>query len=495
MSDIQLLPEVQAFLQRQHAHFVDGAYRSSASDKRISIINPANGEAIAQVTAADASDVEAAVSAAHCAFKSSWATTLPYQRGVILNRLADLLEANSEELAQLETLCSGKSIHLSRMFEVGQSAVFLRYYAGWATKINGETMSPSFPSMAGEQYTAFTRREPVGVVAGIVPWNFSVMIGVWKIAAALVTGCTLVLKPSEFTPLTLLRLAELAMDAGVPAGVLNIVNGTGEVGAQLVNHPQVAKVSFTGSVPTGLKVGQAAMAANLTRVTLELGGKNAAALLPDVDLNAAIGGLIQTGYMHQGQVCAAPERLYVPSSRLDETLEKFSAALKGISIGSPLDESVQFGPLANKPQFDKMVQFFELARQESRIVCGGNAIARPGYFVEPTLVLAGNAKDRILHEETFGPLMCVLPYDDVEELPGLMNDSPFGLTASIWTNDLSRALRLIPQIEAGTVYINMHTFLDPSVPFGGIKASGTGREFGSAFIDNYTELKSVMIRY
>ncbi len=495
MSDIQLLPQVQAFLQRQHAHFVDGAYRASASDKRISIINPANGEAIAQVTAADAADIEAAVSAAHCAFKGSWAKTLPYQRGVILNRLADLLEANSEELAQLETLCSGKSIHLSRMFEVGQSAVFLRYYAGWATKINGETMSPSFPSMAGEQYTAFTRREPVGVVAGIVPWNFSVMIGVWKIAAALVTGCTLVLKPSEFTPLTLLRLAELAMDAGVPAGVLNIVNGTGEVGAQLVNHPQVAKVSFTGSVPTGLKVGQAAMAANLTRVTLELGGKNAAALLPDVDLDAAIGGLIQTGYVHQGQVCAAPERLYVPRSRLDETLEKFSAALKGMSIGSPLDESVQFGPLANKPQFDKMVQFFELARQESRIVCGGNAIARPGYFVEPTLVLAGNAKDRILHEETFGPLMCVLPYDDVEELPGLMNDSPFGLTASIWTNDLSRALRLIPQIEVGTVYINMHTFLDPSVPFGGIKASGTGREFGSAFIDDYTELKSVMIRY
>ena len=495
MSDIQLLPQVQAFLQRQHAHFVDGAYRASASDKRISIINPANGEAIAQVTAADAADIEAAVSAAHCAFKGSWAKTLPYQRGVILHRLADLLEANSEELAQLETLCSGKSIHLSRMFEVGQSAVFLRYYAGWATKINGETMSPSFPSMAGEQYTAFTRREPVGVVAGIVPWNFSVMIGVWKIAAALVTGCTLVLKPSEFTPLTLLRLAELAMDAGVPAGVLNIVNGTGEVGAQLVNHPQVAKVSFTGSVPTGLKVGQAAMAANLTRVTLELGGKNAAALLPDVDLDAAIGGLIQTGYVHQGQVCAAPERLYVPRSRLDETLEKFSAALKGMSIGSPLDESVQFGPLANKPQFDKMVQFFELARQESRIVCGGNAIARPGYFVEPTLVLAGNAKDRILHEETFGPLMCVLPYDDVEELPGLMNDSPFGLTASIWTNDLSRALRLIPQIEAGTVYINMHTFLDPSVPFGGIKASGTGREFGSAFIDDYTELKSVMIRY
>lgn len=495
MSDIQLLPQVQAFLQREHAHFIDGAYRASASSKRIPIVNPANGEVIAQVTAANAADVEAAVSSARKAFKGSWAATSPYQRGVVLNRLADLLEANGEELAQLETLCSGKSIHLSRMFEVGQSAVFLRYYAGWATKINGETMSPSFPSMAGEQYTAFTRREPVGVVAGIVPWNFSVMIGMWKIAAALVTGCTLVLKPSEFTPLTLLRLAELAVEAGVPAGVLNVINGTGDVGAQLIDHPQVAKVSFTGSVPTGLKVGQAAMAANLTRVTLELGGKNAAALLPDVDLDAAIAGLIQTSYVHQGQVCAAPERLYVPRSRLDETLEKFSAALQGMNIGSPLDESVQFGPLANKPQFDKVLQFFALARQESRIVCGGKALARPGYFVEPTLVLAGSAQDRLLHEETFGPLLCVLPYDDIEELPGLINDSPFGLSASIWTNDLSRALRLIPQIEAGTVYVNMHTFLDPSVPFGGIKSSGSGREFGSAFIDDYTELKSVMIRY
>lgn len=495
MSDIPLLPQVQAFLQRQHTHFIDGAYRASASERRITIINPANGEPIAQVAAADTQDIEAAVASAHTAFKGSWAATTPYQRGVILNRLADLLEANSEELAQLETICSGKSIHLSRMFEVGQSAVFLRYYSGWATKINGETMTPSLPSMAGEQYTAFTRREPVGVVAGIVPWNFSVMIGMWKIAAALATGCTLVLKPSEFTPLTLLRLAELAVEAGVPAGVLNVLNGTGEVGAQLIEHPQVAKVSFTGSVPTGLKVGQAAMAANLTRVTLELGGKNAAALLPDVDLDAAIAGLIQTGYVHQGQVCAAPERLYVPRTRLQETLEKFSSALQGLHIGSPLDESVQFGPLANKPQFDKVMQFFKLASQESLIVCGGRALARPGYFVEPTLVLASSAKDRLLHEETFGPLLCVLPYDDVEELPGLINDSPFGLSASIWTNDLARALRLIPQIEAGTVYVNMHTFLDPSVPFGGIKASGSGREFGSAFIDDYTELKSVMIRY
>ncbi len=495
MSEIQLLPQVRQFLQRQHAHFIDGQYRASTSGKHVAIVNPATSEAIAQIACATTDEVDAAVAAARRAFKGEWAQTSPYQRGVILNRLADLMEANGEELAQLETLCSGKSIHLSRMFEVGQSAIFLRYYAGWTTKINGETMSPSFPSMAGEQYTAFTRREPVGVVAGIVPWNFSVMIGVWKIAAALATGCTLVLKPSEFTPLTLLRLAELAIEAGVPAGVLNVVNGTGEVGANLIEHPQVAKVSFTGSVPTGLKVGQSAMAANLTRVTLELGGKNAAALLPDADIDGAVAGLIQTGYVHQGQVCAAPERIYVHRSRLDETLAKFTSALQGMNIGSPLDESVNFGPLANKPQFDKVSQFLQLAREQSQVVCGGKPLARAGYFVEPTVVLANGPQDRLLHEETFGPILCVLPYDEVEELPALINDSPFGLTASIWTNDLSRALRLIPQIEAGTVYVNMHTFLDPSVPFGGIKASGTGREFGSAFIEDYTELKSVMIRY
>tara|TARA_Y100001951_G_scaffold101807_1_gene107315 strand:- start:7283 stop:8770 length:1488 start_codon:yes stop_codon:yes gene_type:complete len=495
MSEIQLLPQVQAFLQRDHGHFIDGQYRAPSGAKRIPIVNPSNGQVIAQVGHAGQDDIEAACQAARRSFKGEWAQTSPYQRSVILNRLADLMEANGEELAQLETLCSGKSIHLSRMFEVGQSAIFLRYYAGWTTKINGETMSPSFPSMAGEQYTAFTRREPVGVVAGIVPWNFSVMIGIWKIAAALATGCTLVLKPSEFTPLTLLRLAELAVEAGVPAGAFNVLNGTGEVGAGLIEHPQIAKVSFTGSVPTGIKVGQSAMAANLTRVTLELGGKNAAALLPDVNIDNAVAGLIQTGYVHQGQVCAAPERIYVHRSRLEETLQKFSTALQGMNIGSPLDESVNFGPLANKPQFDKIAQFLQLANEESQVICGGKTLARPGYFVEPTVVLARSPHDRLLHEETFGPILCVLPYDKVEELPGLINGSPFGLTASIWTNDLSQALRLIPQIEAGTVYVNMHTFLDPSVPFGGVKASGSGREFGSAFIDDYTELKSVMIRY
>ncbi|MBS7661590.1 aldehyde dehydrogenase family protein [Pseudomonas lalucatii] len=495
MNDVILLPEVRDFLSRGHAHFIGGEFRSGASGHRIPVFDPATGEVLAHVASADPRDIDAAVSSAKAAYHGAWAQTLPYQRGVILNRFADILEQNGEGLAQLESVCSGKSIHLSRAFEVGQSAMFLRYYAGWATKINGETMTPSFPSIAGERYTAFTRREPVGVVAGIVPWNFSVMIAIWKIASALVTGCTVVIKPSEFTPFTLLRIAELAIDAGVPAGAFNVLNGDGTVGQGLIAHPDISKVSFTGSVPTGLAVGSSAMLANLTRVTLELGGKNAAALLEDVDVDQAVAGLVQTGYVHQGQVCAAPERVYVHRSRLDEVMGKVSAALAGLKIGSPLDESVQFGPLSNRAHFEKICHYFEIARKEGRIICGGKALGGPGYFVEPTAVLAGSPADRLLHEETFGPILCFLPFDSDEELLQLLNDSPYGLAASLWTNDLSKALRMVPRIEAGTVWINMHTFLDPAVPFGGIKKSGTGREFGTAFIDDYTELKSVMIRY
>ncbi|WP_054901792.1 aldehyde dehydrogenase family protein [Pseudomonas sp. NBRC 111131] len=495
MSDIQLLPAVVEFLARPHGHFIEGHYQVGETGASIDIHDPSTGAVISRVAEACETEVERAVRSARQAFKGAWADVSPYQKGVVLNRLADLIEAHTEELAQLETLCSGKSINLSRGLEIAQSVVFLRYFAGWASKITGQTMTPSIPSFAGECYTAFTLREPVGVVAGIVPWNFSVMIGIWKIASALVTGCTIVVKPSEFTPLTLLRIAELATEAGVPAGAFNVVNGRGAVGQRLIAHPQVAKVAFTGSVPTGIDVGKAAMAANLTRATLELGGKNAAALLADVDVDSAVAGIVQTAYVHQGQVCASPERLYVHRSKVDEVSAKLGAALKQLKIGSALDPQAQFGPLANAAHLQKILGFFDRARASNTVVCGARAVERPGYFVEPTVVLANGANDPLLHEETFGPIVCVLPFDDEEQLLALMNDSPYGLTASLWTNDLSKALRLIPRIEAGTVWVNMHTFLDPAVPFGGVKASGVGREFGSAFIEDYTELKSVMIRY
>jgi phenylacetaldehyde dehydrogenase len=495
MSTLDILPAVSAFLRRGHSHFIDGDDLPGASDVATHIINPDDGGILADFHAASDAEIGQAVASARAAFKGAWANVSPAQRGVLLHRFADLLEAHGEELAQLESLCSGKSIHLSRMLEVGFGATSLRYYAGWATKINGETMQPSFPSTMGEQYTAFTRREPVGVVAGIVPWNFSVMIGLWKIGAALSTGCAIVLKPSPYTPLGLLRVAELAVEAGIPKGVINVVNGGGQVGQALIGHPDIAKVTFTGSAPTGIEVGKAAMAANLTRVSLELGGKNAAALLPDVNIDDAAGGILQTAYVYQGQVCAAPERLYVHKSIVALFIEKLSTALQRMKIGSPLDESAQFGPLANLEHLEKVMGYLDRARANNKIFCGGKRIERAGFYVEPTVVLANGRDDPLLREEIFGPIVTIMPFETDDELVAAMNDSPYGLTASVWTNDLSRAMRLIPRIEAGTVYLNMHTFLDPAVPFGGVKASGLGREFGSAFIDDYTEVKSVIVRY
>lgn len=496
MSIVTLLPEVRAFLAREHGHFIDGVAVPGSGAGRVPVVNPANGQEIASIAEATDAEVDAAVASAGQAFRGSWARTSPAERGLILIRLADLLIAHREELAQIETSQSGKIIQLSRAFEVDQAAAFLRYYAGWATKIAGETLSPSLPSFRGEQYTAFTRREPVGVVAGIVPWNFSIMIAVWKFASALVTGCTSVVKPSEFTPLTILRIAELAAEAGLPPGALNVVTGSGKIGAALIAHPGIAKVSFTGSVPTGIAVGKAAFDAGLTRATLELGGKNAVGFLPDIDADKAVDGILEAGFVHQGQICAAGERFYVHRSRIDEILDKLGERLKGFRIGDPLDEETQFGPLSNKPHLDKVSRFFARAREENdSIVYGAEVLDRPGFFVTPTVIRVDRPDAALLREETFGPIGTFLAYDEEDELVSLMNGGPYGLSASIWTNDLSKALRLIPRIEAGTVWVNMHTILDPAVPFGGIKASGIGREFGSAFIDDYTEIKSVIIRY
>ncbi|MBK5012688.1 aldehyde dehydrogenase family protein [Pseudomonas sp. S60] len=495
MSDVQLLPSVHAFLARDHGLFIAGHTVASSGSATVAVVNPANGQAIAQIADANQADVDLAVGSARQGF-AQWSRTNPAARAGVLFKLADLLEAHREELAQLETLQSGKLIGLSRAFEVDQAAHFLRYYAGWATKITGQTITPSLPCFAGERYSAYTLREPIGVVVGIVPWNFATMIAIWKLASALTTGCSIIIKPSEFTPLTLLRIAELATEAGLPAGALNVLTGGGHVGKALIEHPGTDKVSFTGSVPTGIAVGQAAMGAKLTRATLELGGKNAVAFLPDVGLDKAVDGIIEAGFLHAGQICAAGERFYVHRSRLDPLLEALSHRLGQLKTGSPLDETTQFGPVANKPHQQKLAELFATARAEgSQIIHGGRIGEGPGCYVEPTLILAKSASDTLLNQETFGPVATFLPYDSEEELLQLMNASPYGLSASLWTNDLGKAMRMIPDIQAGTLWVNMHTLLDPAVPFGGIKASGIGREFGSAFIDDFTELKSVMIRY
>ena len=355
-------------------------------------------------------------------------------------------------------------------------------------------MQPSLPSMAGEKYSAFTLRQPIGVVAAIVPWNFPLMIAIWKLGAALACGCTVVLKPSEFTPLTVLKLAELARQAGLPDGALNIINGKGDIGEALIKHPDVKKVSFTGSVQTGMKVNQTA-AQDMTRCTLELGGKNSAVLLQDADIDRAVGALLQLGYIHQGQVCAAPERIYVPNDRIDELLDTFSAALSQAPIGSPMDEGNVFGPISNKPQYEKVLGYLQYAKDHGQLVYGGEPLDQDGLYITPALVKASSAEDVLMQQETFGPILTVMGYDDESELLELINNTPYGLGTSLWTNNLSAAMRMIPKIESGTVWINLHTMVDPAVPFGGVKQSGIGREFGSAFIDEYTELKSVMMAY
>lgn len=497
MNDITLLQQVTAFLQRNHGHYIHGQLVGGQGNETFSVVNPATDEVITTVNQGSEAEVNAAMQAAHAAFHGVWAQTSPMERGNCLNRLADLLLAHREELAQLESVCSGKTIQLSRMLEIDSSVQFLRYFAGWSSKISGETLNVSLPSFKGEQYTAFTRREPIGVVAGIIPWNFSIIVAIWKMAAALTCGCTIVLKPSEYTPLTMLRVAELAKEAGIPDGVINVVNGSGSVlGPALINHPLCAKVTFTGSVPTGIAVGKSAMEQGLTRVTLELGGKNGAAFLPDMSAEKIVDGVLEAGYLNQGQICAAAERFYIPASRMDEVLKLLSERLAVMNIGSPLDESTEMGPLANKEHYNKILSLFDKARQEgSEIVYGGYALEGPGCFVAPTVIRANSPEDSLMKEETFGPVGTFLSYNDEEELIGLMNSTPFGLAASLWTNDLSKAMRMIPRIEAGTVWVNMHTFLDPALPFGGTKSSGIGREFGSAFIEHYTELKSVMVRY
>ena len=494
---VAIQPAVQQFLDRHHGLWIEGRQAASDSEKRLNVYNPATGEVIASTADASVDDVDRAVMSGWRAFVArSWAGKLPAERERILLHFADLVEQHSEELAQLETLEQGKSINISRAFEVGCTLNWMRYTAGLTTKIAGKTLDLSIPLPQGARYQAWTRKEPVGVVAGIVPWNFPLMIGMWKVMPALAAGCSIVIKPSETTPLTMLRVAELAKAVGIPDGVINVVNGAGgEIAQRLITHPACAKVSFTGSVATGEKVQQSAGAFG-KRVTLELGGKNAALFLDDLTPEAMVNGIIEAGYLNQGQICAAAERFYLPQGKLDAVLALLKDKLSAFAPGSPLDERTLMGPLANRQQYDKVLRLIQTARDEGdTIVCGGEALPGEGYFLQPTAVKVRSEESTLMREETFGPVCSFIGYRSEEEALARMNASPYGLAASVWSDNIRQALRYSEAIEAGIVWVNMHTFLDPAVPFGGMKGSGIGREFGSAFIDDYTELKSVMVRY
>ncbi|WP_437882241.1 aldehyde dehydrogenase family protein [Pseudomonas sp. LRF_L74] len=494
---IDTLPSVEAFLGRTHASFIEGEQRQPANGNLRDLFNPATNAVLSHTLQSDAEQVEAIVQSAQRAFASGvWSGLAPAQRERILLRFADLVEAHSEELAQLETLNQGKSIHLARAVEVGASLNYMRYMAGWATKIEGQTLDVSIPVPAGARFNAYTRREPAGVIAGIVPWNFPLMIALWKVMPALACGNTIIIKPADETPLTALRLAELAVEAGVPAGVFNVLIGKGsEAGAALVAHPKVNKVSFTGSTAVGKQVGVAALQ-NMTRFTLELGGKNPMLVLADADIEKAVAGAIGGGLLNQGQVCAAASRLYVHASRYKDFVEALTAQVAALKVGAGMDPEAQINALVSRKQQDSVLNYLNIARQEgAQFTTGGGQPDLPGYFVQPT-VLANLKQDMTsVQEEIFGPVLSVLQFDDVEQALGMVNDSRYGLTASIWSNDLGRVMDLIPRIEAGTVWVNNHVPVDPNLPFGGYKQSGIGREFGRAAIEGFTEAKSVCITY
>ncbi|WP_337263819.1 MULTISPECIES: aldehyde dehydrogenase family protein [unclassified Serratia (in: enterobacteria)] len=494
---VTILDSVTRFLDRQHGLYINGQWQTSQAEQRLAVYNPADGQQISSTADANAADVALAVSSAHQAFTAGvWAQRLPAERERILLRYADLLEQHCEELAQLETLEQGKSINISRAFEVGCTLNWMRYTAGLTTKITGQTLDVSIPMPPGARYQVYTRKEPIGVVAGIVPWNFPLLIGMWKVMPALAAGCSIVIKPSETTPLTLLRMAELASEAGVPPGVFNVVTGRGAVcGKALTEHPLIAKVSFTGSTPVGKGIARAA-ADRLTRVTLELGGKNPAIVLQDADLQQVIEGLMAGSFLNQGQVCAASSRIYIEAPIYDRLVAGFEQAVKSLSVGPGMDGSTQINPLVSQAHRNKVAAYLDDARNKrAELISGSAGPDAQGFYIPPTLVINPDDSLNLAREEVFGPVVNLIRVADAEEALRKANDTDYGLTASLWTTSLQAAMAYTPRIHAGTVWVNTHTLIDANMPFGGFKQSGSGRDFGPDWLDAYTESKSVCIRY
>ena len=489
---VPVLPEVDAFLRKDHRLFIGGKPVPAASDRTIELHDPSTGAVIGHVASATTGDLDLAVAAARRALAGEWSRMRPADRERCIHRLADLIEAHGEELAQIETINQGKSITISRAIEVGASVEYVRYMAGWATKIEGSTLDLSIPMPPGVRHTGLTLREPVGVVGAIVPWNFPLMIALWKIAPALACGCTVVLKPAAETPLTALRLAELASEAGLPDGVLNIVTGGGStVGAALARHPGIDKVTFTGSTAVGREVGIGALT-NMTNFSLELGGKNPLIVLSDVDVGAILPGLAMGCFLNQGQVCAAASRLYVHAPLYDRVVGDLEAVMKSMRLGPGLDPSADLQPLVSARQRNAVESIVdEAARAGATILTGGRRPDRPGYFFEPTLIVDADHANPAIQKEIFGPVVTVTPVRDLDDALHRANDSGYGLAASIWSNDFAAITRAIRGLRAGTVWVNSHIPVDPNLPFGGFKQSGIGREHGRSIIDQYTEIKSV----
>ena len=481
---------VRGFLSAPRKMLINGQWVDSASGETFSVYNPASGATIAEVTEGREEDINRAVAAARKAFdEGPWKDMPPNQRGRMIWKLGELIGENAEAFAELESLDNGKAQTVAAAADVPLSVDIFQYMAGWATKVEGRTLNLSSPG-----FHAYTLREPIGVVGQIIPWNFPLLMAAWKLAPALACACTVVLKPAEQTPLTALLLGELIQEAGFPDGVVNIVPGYGETaGAPLAAHPQVDKVAFTGSTEVGKMIVQAA-AGNLKKVSLELGGKAPNIVFNDADLDAATEGAAMGIFFNQGQVCCAGSRLYVQKSAFDQVVDGLSAAAGKINVAPGTDPACGMGPLVSQEQFDKVTGMVEGGLVAgAKATVGGSRSGDTGWFFKPTVLTDTTPDMQVVREEIFGPVVTAIPFDDAEEVVAAGNDTPYGLSAGIWTKDVSKAHNLAAAMKAGTVWVNCYNVFDSSLPFGGYKQSGWGREMGSDVLENYTQTKAVCI--
>lgn len=493
-NELQRLSErTRSFLARDHLMTINGKQGSAVSGKVLDVRDPTSGSSIGNVPDAGPEDVDRAVQAARKALEEGpWQRMKPVQRERLMLRLASLLEDNAEEFAEIESLNSGRTIPNTRAFDVDLSVDYLRYMAGWATKIHGHTFSPSVPYVPDADFFSYTIREPVGVVGAITPWNVPLGQAIWKIAPVLATGCTMVLKPAEQTPLTAIRFAELISEAGIPDGVVNIVTGYGEsAGAALVAHPGVDKIAFTGSTEVG-QIIAAKCAETLKRYTLELGGKSAMLVFDDADPDVAVPGTAMAIFGNHGQNCCAGSRIYVQKEIFEEHMAGVVEFAKQIRLGPALDPDTVMGPLVSMKQRERVLGYVESGISDgAELLTGGKGLTEHGAYVEPTVL--GNVRQdmKVVQEEIFGPVLVATPFEDVDDVIRQANATKYGLGASIWTQNITRVQRLIPRLKAGTVWVNTHNVLDLAVPFGGVKRSGVGRELGEEAIRHHTELKTV----
>ncbi len=487
---------VQSFLRGAKKNLIDGKWAPAANGETFPVLNPATGDEIAQCASGQAEDINRAVAAARRAFESGpWRRMTPSERGKLIWRIGDLILQHADELAELESLDNGKPRAVARVADVPLAADLFHYMAGWATKIEGQTIPISVPYAPGARFHAFTLREPVGVIGQIIPWNFPLLMAAWKLGPALATGNCVVLKPAEQTPLSALRLAELILEAGLPPGVLNVVTGYGETtGAPLAAHPDVDKVAFTGSTEVGKLIVKAA-AGNLKKVSLELGGKSPNIVFRDAgDLDQAIAGAANAIFFNHGQCCCAGSRLMVEKPIFDQVVEGVATHAKKIKLGHGLDADTQMGPLVSEEQFQRVTGYMNAGKQEGAcVVTGGARHGQHGYFVQPTVIKDVKASMSVVREEIFGPVVVAESFTDPEDLVRRANQTQYGLAAGVWTRDLSKAHRIASELRAGTVWVNCYNVFDAALPFGGYKQSGWGREMGKEVLEHYTETKAVVM--